>query len=182
MVGTNYYLRTKNKKLVEECFGLERVSWEDKDVVPAVLYIHLNKLSYGWRPLFQKSQVFQTFDELKRFYHEHPDDFEICDEYNEQYSWEDYAQMIFNHSQVQPRPFRWVYGKCAIFSEMSPILHMEVCSEEEAEIHSPFNHIEYTELEKEARKRFGLYSYMPCNIVYWNDPDYMYDWTDREFS
>jgi len=62
-MGTNYYFMSRNKEL-----------------------IHLNKLSCGWRPLFQKHRAFDSFRELEAFYREHQADLEIYDEYGRQYS------------------------------------------------------------------------------------------------
>ena len=55
-MGTNYYFMSRNKEL-----------------------IHLNKLSCGWRPLFQKHRAFDSFRKLEAFYREHQADLEIYD-------------------------------------------------------------------------------------------------------
>lgn len=51
------------------------------------------------------------------------------------------------------------------------------CSEEEAELHTPFNHREYEQTLKKARRKFGVYEQECGEMKYWNDPDYLFDWT-----
>ena len=80
-MGTNYYFKTTNRDLVHTYFA-KRFDYSDYEEyydeeyklldVPDFHYvIHLNKLSYGWKPLFQIHKCFQTWDELKQFYHDH---------------------------------------------------------------------------------------------------------------
>ena len=62
-------------------------------------------------------------------------------------------------------------------------LHLRTagCSEEEAELYSPFNHVEYEKTLQKARQKFGVYEREYGDIKYWNDPDYLFDWTEGEF-
>lgn len=66
-MGTNYYLISKNKKLIREYFAVETqygISNEEYEIVdePYLGYqVHLNKLSAGWRPLFQKHKTIKKF-------------------------------------------------------------------------------------------------------------------------
>ena len=59
-MGTNYFLMSKNKELMQTCFVGETecgVLEEEYSIVdePFLGYrCHLNKLSYGWRPLFKQ--------------------------------------------------------------------------------------------------------------------------------
>lgn len=55
------------------------------------------------------------------------------------------------------------------------------CSEEEVELYSPFNHIEYEKTLLKARQKFGVYEREYGNMNYWIDPDYLFDWTEGEF-
>lgn len=59
-MGTNYYFMSRNKELMQTCFA-DKSEWgvlgEEYTIVdePYLGYrCHLNKLSCGWRPLFQK--------------------------------------------------------------------------------------------------------------------------------
>ena len=86
-MGTNYYFMSRNKELMQSCFA-EKSEWgvfgEEYTIVdePYLGYrCHLNKLSCGWRPLFQKHRAFDSFRKLEAFYREHQADLEIYDEY-----------------------------------------------------------------------------------------------------
>ena len=86
-MGTNYYFMSRNKELMQTCFA-EKSEWgvlgEEYTIVdePYLGYrCHLNKLSCGWRPLFQKHKMFDSFQKLEMFYREHQTDLEIYDEY-----------------------------------------------------------------------------------------------------
>ena len=106
---------------------------------------------------------------------------EIYDEYGRQYSWEEYFETIYTHSRCHPEPVKWVYE----VNPMSPDkkLHLRTvgCCEEEAELYSPFNHIEYEKTLQQASQKFGVLEREYGNIKYWNDPDYLFDWTEEAF-
>ena len=157
-MGTNYFFMSRNKEL-----------------------IHLNKLSCGWRPLFQKHSAFDSFRKLEAFYREHQADLEICDEYGRQYSWEEYFETVYAHSRCHPEPVKWVYEVNPKSSDKKPHLRTVGCSEEEAELYSPFNHIEYEKTLQKARRKFGVYERSYGDTKYWDDPDYLFDWTEGEF-
>ena len=65
--------------------------------------------------------------------------------------------------------------------DKKPHLQTVVCSEEEAELYSPFNHIEYEKTLQNARQKFGVYERSYGDTKDWNDPDYLFDWTEGEF-
>ena len=72
-MGTNFYLMSRNKKLMREHFAVE-TEYDIKDIEYAIVdepylgyEIHLNKLSCGWRPLFQRHKTIKTFKELEEF-------------------------------------------------------------------------------------------------------------------
>lgn len=72
-MGTNFYLMSRNKKLIREHFAVE-TEYDIKDIEYAIVdepylgyEIHLNKLSCGWRPLFQRHKTIKTFKELEEF-------------------------------------------------------------------------------------------------------------------
>lgn len=184
-MGTNYYMMTKNKKLAHSCFEME---YEIVDEPDFGYQIHLNKLSWGWRPLFQRHNVFQTWDELEKFYYDHSDDLDICDEYGTYYSFLEYKQKIFDHASREPEPIKWVYDFNPFDLKHNPelarkTLLTERCEPEEAELWIPINHVEYFETERAAKRKYKAYSYYTFDdIKYWNDPNYPIDWTEGDFS
>ena len=64
---------SKSKKLMRENFAVENdygITDEEYEIVdePYLGYqVHLNKLSCGWRPLFQRHKNIKTFKELEDF-------------------------------------------------------------------------------------------------------------------
>lgn len=194
-MGTNYYLMTKNSNLAHKYFAT-KAEWggyidEEYRIVdhPFLGYeIHLNKLSYGWRPLFQTHKCFGTFDELEQFYKKHCKSLKIYDEYGTEYSWEDYKKEIIDHSNRVPEPVKWDYCVSEFDAnfERNPRKRLQTvdCTPEEAELWIPFDHIEYARTEKEAADRFGVWeSWMGSGDFYqYNDPEYKIDWAKGDFS
>jgi len=193
-MGTNYYFMTKNKDLVHKHFAVEH-SWgvtdEEYEIVetPYLGYeIHLNKLSYGWRPLFQKHKEFDSWDKLEAFYMAHKEDLEIYDEYGEKFEWIDYKKRIFDHAAIEPVPMKWYYGVDPIDAwarSTKKRLYSDRCKPEETEFWLPIDHVEYFETEKAAREKYRVWDYpIFDDIRYWNDPnrDYLIDWTEGNFS
>ena len=72
-MGTNFYLMSKSKKLIRENFAVEKnygvtdVEYELVDEPYLGYQIHLNKLSCGWRPLFQRHKNIKSFKQLEDF-------------------------------------------------------------------------------------------------------------------
>lgn len=72
-MGTNFYLMSRNKKLMREHFAVE-TEYDIKDIEYAIVdepylgyEIHLNKLSWGWRPLFQRHKTRNAFMCMKDY-------------------------------------------------------------------------------------------------------------------
>ena len=194
-MGTNFYFMTKNKDLVHKHFAVEHswgVSDEEYRIVedPYLGFeIHLNKLSFGWRPLFQKHKEFSSWDKLEAFYMAHKDDLEIYDEYGEKFEWLDYKKRIFNHAAREPEPLKWYYGVDPLDAKWTGStrerLYHDRCKPEEAEFWIPIDHVKYSETEKKAKEKFRVWDHLIFDdIHYWNDqnPDYLIDWTEGEFS
>ena len=196
-MGTNYYFMTKNKELARKHFAVEYdwgVTNEEYNIVdePFLGYeIHLNKLSYGWRPLFQQHKAFKTWNELEKFYYDHESDLCVYDEYGTLWTFPEYKQHVFDHAAREPKPMKWEYGYESIDLKFHPEtarmhLHTVSCKPEEAELWIPFDHIEYFETEKAAKLKYKAYDwydrYLFEEFKYWNDPDYKIDWTEGDFS
>lgn len=194
-MGTNYYLMTRNKQLARKYFAVEHdwgITDEEYEIVddPYLGYeIHLNKCSWGWRPLFQMHKPFKSWKELERFYLDHADGLEIYDEYGEQFSWDQYKKKIFDHAAREPEPMKWYYGIDPLSKTFTdnpkPRLYHDRCEPEEADFWIPIDHVKYFESEKKAKERFGVYDYPVFqDLNYWNDdnPEYMIDWTEGDFS
>ena len=181
-MGTNYYLFSKNKKTMQDIFG----EWGDFELVDSPEFgyeRHIGKTSCGWKPLLQRSNAFETFNELKQIVESHNDLF-IIDEYNCQYNLDEFEDMLVHHSKQRKEPVKWVLEE----NEFDPLRRMILttvgCSEEEAELYTPFDHLEYQETENKARTKYHHYNEFNWfrSINYWRDPDYNFDWTEGNFS
>lgn len=73
-----------------------------------------------------------------------------------------------------------VIGYVVLF--ISTIVLTMICDKEEADNYAPFNHVEYEKTLKKARLKFDVHDRIFSGIKYWNDPDYLFDWTEGEFS
>lgn len=183
-MGTNFYFMTKNKELVHKFFDREYELTEE----PYLGYeIHLNKLSFGWRPLFQKHNEFDTWNKLEQFYLSHKDNLDVYDEYGEKYEWEAYKRRIFDHAAREPEPMKWYYGKDPKIKHLQitrDTLYFDRCDPYKADFWIPIDHVEYIRTEREARLKFGLGigNEWCSEFEYWNDPVYKIDWVEGDFS
>ncbi len=186
-MGTNFYLMSRNKKLMREYFAVETeytikdIEYEIVDEPYLGYEVHLCKLSAGWRPLFQRHKTISTFKELEEFCLKNKSMVSIYDEYGRRYTWKQYFKKVYNHSQRKAEPRKWIYDIDPIFPDNGPRLHMASCTEQEAEIYMPFCHREYYENEKLAKERFRVHERIWSDEKSWEDPDYAFDWTEGEF-
>lgn len=175
-MGTNYYFITKNKHIAHDYFEGEYDLVDEPDFR---YEIHLNKCSCGWKPVLENHKSFQSFADLEKFYYEYQEDIRIEDEYQKEFTFEEYKEILINHSQREPQPMKWVYKKLELFGWA---LTTEKCSPEEAELWIPFDHMEYTETRSKAQEKFGVYEPSFGRVTYHRDPDYNFDWSDGRFS
>lgn len=94
---------------------------------------------------------------------------------------EDVAVIGVNVDAIVHRVVFCVYQFHCMSPDKKPHLRTVGCCEEEAELYSPFNHIEYEKTLQQARQKFGVYEQEYGDIKYWNDPDYLFDWTEGVF-
>lgn len=187
LMGTNFYLMSRNKKLMREYFAVETeytikdIEYEIVDEPYLGYNVHLCKLSAGWRPLFQRHKTISTFKEVEEFCLKNKSMVSIYDEYGRRYTWKQYFKKVYNHSQRKAEPRKWIYDIDPIFPDNGPRLHMASCTEQEAEIYMPFCHREYNEKEKLAKERFHVHERIWSDEKSWEDPDYPFDWTEGEF-
>lgn len=191
-MGTNYYMITKNKDIAHEFaekleYG-DTVEYIDGEYElcdePDFHYeIHLNKLSCGWKPLFQIHRPFKSFVELEQFCDKYKDNIEFKDEYGDKMSFEEYKDTVIRHSEREPEPMKWVYEENKICGKPGrKYLQTVSCEPKEADLWIPFDHILYGETEREVRQRFQAWdTYVGSRLMYWRDPDYEFDWVEGDF-
>ncbi len=190
-MGTNYYLTTKNRDIAHKYFaedhgyGVWNEEYKLRDTPDFHYRVHLNKLSYGWKPIFQNHKVFKSFKELRNFYKSHESELSIFDEYGRSYTWDEYEKDIFDHMNREPEPLKWVYKEDPILGKPGKkYLMTEECEPEEAELWIPIDHIDYFRTQNEAIDLLGVddaYQWEYPND-YHRDPDYKIDWMEGEFS
>ena len=181
-MGTNFYLFSRDRDLVKEHFDGEYELVDEPDLG---YMIHINKLSCGWLPLFQKHEAFSTFNELIAFLDLHRD-VEIFDEYGNGYTIGRYVDRVIDHTKQERRPYRWAYRHDRFSTNPDwPNWYLDPCNESEAEIFTPFRHSEYAETYARACASRN----MTCAAYITNDadkfapdPDYPLDWVEGEFS
>lgn len=123
-MGTNFYLMSRNKKLMREYFAVETeytikdIEYEIVDEPYLGYEVHLCKLSAGWRPLFQRHKTISTYKELEEFCLKNKSMVSIYDEYGRRYTWKQYFKKVYNHSQRKAEPRKWIYDIDPIFQIM----------------------------------------------------------------
>ena len=89
-MGTNFYMITKNKKMVEK---YAPYSYELTDTPYFGYEIHVAKTSCGWLPIFQgHKDGINSIREYKAAYE--TGEFEIADEYGTTYTWEEFDERV----------------------------------------------------------------------------------------
>ena len=190
-MGTNYYLFTDRKQLARKSFaevdeyGNVEAEYAIVDDPRLGYLIHLNKCSYGWRPLFQCHKAFQSFADLESFYKKNEKFLTVLDEYGKEYEWEDYKQIVVAHGNRKATPVKWAYETDKLFSDGKNYLHTIEFSPDEAELWSPFDHLQYAKTKMEAAKRFQCferYLHESGDFYSHNDEEYPVDWAKGDFS
>ena len=86
-MGTNFYMMTKSKKLVEKHFPYE---YEIVDTPYFGYEIHIGKRSFGWMPLFQEHKsAYDSVEGMKEFIRKHQKSIRIFDEYSREFTLEE---------------------------------------------------------------------------------------------
>ena len=136
-MGTNFYLMSRNKKLMREHFAVE-TEYAIKDIEYTIVdepylgyEVHLCKLSAGWRPLFQRHKTISTFKELEEFCLKNKSIVSIYDEYGRRYVWKEFFERVYNHSQRKAEPRKWIYDMDPFFPDRGPELQTISCTEQE---------------------------------------------------
>ena len=83
----------------------------------------------GSLQLFQRHKNIKSFKQLEDFCMKNKNIVEIYDEYGEKYTWKQYYDKVYNHSQCKPKPFKWVYEIDPLFKNNKPALHVVPCTE-----------------------------------------------------
>lgn len=128
-MGTNYYLFTKKKQAAQKHAPYSYLLVDTPDFG---YKIHIGKCSGGWLPLFEAhSHGIRSIKEYKETYN--TGDFKIYDEYDQEYSWEQFEEKVLKHNGgiagVMPKKYT-ERDKNSIFHDPSlpdwvPISHFD---------------------------------------------------------
>lgn len=122
-LGTNYYMMTNNKELVNRYFSGEYGIVDS----PYLGYeIHIGKRSCGWKPLFQEHrQAYNSVKEMISFIESHSD-FRIFDEYNREFCITGLMEELINWGDQQEKKI--IHYDDYVGDIQSPIDHIEIAS------------------------------------------------------
>lgn len=100
-MGTNYYFKVNTPVTniilysVKKCKFLGGLS----DIIEDKLKIHICKLSYGWKPLFQKTKYYYSFNSMLEFYNDSKKDLTIINEYDKIITLKEFLDIVNSHSE-----------------------------------------------------------------------------------
>lgn len=145
-MGTNYYMMTKNKEIVERYFPGE---YELVDTPDFGYEVHIGKRSGGWTPLFEEhSSAYSSVEGLKEFLKIHSDSFCIYNEYND----------ILTVEQLDEELFRWGANQEVKYLKYIPNgvnnkifgekTYLVPSTPDDYDIKTPFDHFEYFKLAR----------------------------------
>lgn len=175
-MGTNFYMMTKNKELVETYFSGE---YEIVDFPCFGYEIHIGKRSLGWKPCFEwHEKAYKSIEEMKNFISDHSDDIEIYDEYGSKFTLEGLQfELIDWGEQQETRYIKYVpegvHDK--IFGGKT---YLTEGTKDDHDITIPYDHLEYDKLDPYNEKRWRDPLREP---MYIKDKD-GYDFTKGRFS
>jgi hypothetical protein len=94
-MGTNYYLEIKENLGRKEVYS-KLIEKGEIDVLEEYIQrgFHIGKSSAGWRFIFQETENYSTIDELRAFYEEHSDVFDVVSEYREPIAFGEFLAMV----------------------------------------------------------------------------------------
>lgn len=158
-MGTNYYLHTKDKRLVAEHFPAE---YTLTDVPDFGYEVHLCKMSAGWKTLFQAHKfAYNSVKEMTAFFRENKDRITIYDEYDSKQDLEEFIDLYTNRDKLAAQHSQ----KLSVNAQGS----MRGVSDDTTEpyITTPIDHIEY----KDFMERQTDVTVFRDYVEHWNDEE-----------
>ena len=173
-MGTNFYMITTNKKLVEKYFSSE---YELIDAPYFGYEIHIGKRSGGWKPLFEAhSNAYSSVKEMKEFIRRHKKDIRIFDEYDREFSLEELEDELITWGEKQAVKYMKYVPDGVPDKIFGFKTYLVESTEDDYDIKIPYDHMEYEKLDIYGdNKRYRQ------NSRYFKDKD-GYDFTTGSFS
>ena len=150
-MGTNFYMMTTNKDLVETYFPYE---YKIVDTPYFGYEIHIGKRSCGWKPIFEAHKdAYSSVKEMKEFIKIYRKSIRIFDEYGEEFTLEQLDEELIKWGEKQETRYikfipegipDEIFGGKKYFVEST---------KDDYDLTIPYDHIEY---EKYDMQRFGF--------------------------
>lgn len=173
-MGTNYYMMTKSKKLVEKYFPCE---YEIVDTPYFGYEVHIGKKSFGWMPLFQEHKnAYDSVEGMKEFIKKHQKSIRIFNEYNDEFTLEQLEEELINWGERQEIRYMKHIPEGVPDEVFGGKKYLVDSTKDDYDITIPFDHIEYEKLDP-YKERWECDS----ESFYKKDKD-GYDFATREFS
>lgn len=171
IIGTNYYMMTKSKRLVEKYFPYE---YEIVDTPYFCYQIHIGKRSAGWKPLFQwHESAYKSVAEMKEFIKKHSRYIRIFDEYNRKFTLDQLQEELIDWGEQQEIRYMKHIPEGVPDELFGGKKYLIKGTKDDYDITIPFDHLEYEKLNPYGEYRNRSY--------YLKDED-GYDFMKGEFS
>lgn len=146
-MGTNFYMMTANKELVEKHFFSE---YEIVDTPYFGYEIHIGKRSCGWKPLFQEHKnAYDSVEGMKKFIRNNSNDIRIFDEYNREFSLEELEDELITWGEQQEIHYMKHIPEGIPDEVFGGKKYLVESTKDDYDITIPFDHTEYEKLEIE---------------------------------
>lgn len=144
-MGTNFYMMTKSKKLVEKHFPCE---YEIVDTPYFGYEIHIGKRSCGWKPLFQEHKnAYDSVEGMKEFIRKHQKSIRIFDEYCREFTLEELEDELITWGEQQQIRYMKHIPEGVHDEVFGGKKYLVESTKDDYDITIPFDHMEYERLD-----------------------------------
>lgn len=132
-MSTNYYFRLKGIKsnIIIPTTNLnlkDKIQEKMDDFLKQISEIHIGIRRAGWKPLFYKTQYFQSIEELRWFYYSNKDCLMIINEYDEERTFEQLEKELIDWAKNDISAKNYTLGEdCYSDSEGYYFTEYEFC-------------------------------------------------------
>lgn len=149
-MGTNFYMMSTNKELVEKYFPFE---YEIVDSPYFGYEIHIGKRSAGWNPLFQNhDKAYKSVAEMKDFIKENANDIRIFDEYEREFTLEELQDELIDWGEQQGTRYMKFIPEGVPNKFFGSKDYLIESTKDDYDITIPYDHIEYDKLDPYREK------------------------------
>ena len=144
-MGTNFYMMTKSKKLVEKSFPCE---YKITDTPYFGYEIHIGKRSCGWKPLFQEHKnAYDSVEGMKEFIRKHQKSIRIFDEYAREFTLDELEDELITWGEQQQIRYMKYIPEGVPDEVFGGKKYLVESTKDDYDITIPFDHKEYERLD-----------------------------------